>query len=75
MNITFPHLDVNPFTFIASLFIGIAPWNFFSCSAGAILRELTTTNDIMSGEKYLLVRFLCNLVDLVSFMLLANTIC
>lgn len=55
MNISFPHLNISPITFILSVFIGIAPWNFFSCSAGAILRTLTNTKEIMSTEKYMLL--------------------
>ena len=52
MNISFPHLNVDPLSFALSVFIGIAPWNFFSCSAGAILRDLTNTNQIMDSNKY-----------------------
>jgi uncharacterized membrane protein YdjX (TVP38/TMEM64 family) len=52
MNISFPHLNVSVLSFAFSVFIGIAPWNFFSCSAGAILRELTNTKEIMDSKKY-----------------------
>ena len=73
MNITFPHINVNPIIFILTVFIGIAPWNFFSCSAGAILRELTTTQEIMSGKKYFYVRFF-NVDDIIGFMLFAHSL-
>ena len=55
MNLTFPHVGISVSKFFVSVFIGIAPWNFFSCSAGAILRELTNTKEIISREKYILV--------------------
>lgn len=55
MNLSFPHLNISVPKFVISVFIGIAPWNFFSCSAGAILRELTNTKDIMDTKKYGLV--------------------
>ena len=38
-----------------SVLIGIAPWNFFCCSAGSLLRDLTNTNQIMNREKYMLL--------------------
>jgi uncharacterized membrane protein YdjX (TVP38/TMEM64 family) len=55
MNLTFPHVGVKPIYFVLSVFIGIAPWNFFSCSAGAILRQLTNTKEIMDSKKYIQV--------------------
>ncbi len=55
MNLTFPHLNISIIKFAFTVFIGIAPWNFFSCSAGAILRELTNTKEIMDAKKYLLL--------------------
>ena len=72
MNLTFPHVNVSPLKFFISVFIGIAPWNFFSCSAGAILRELTDTKEIMNKEKYLLV-IIIYLVNRASFMFLNNS--
>jgi len=53
MNISFPHLNITTLKFAFTVFIGIAPWNFFSCSAGAILRQLTNTKEIMDSKKYL----------------------
>ncbi len=55
MNITFPHLNISLFKFALSVFIGIAPWNFFACSAGAILRDLTNTKEILDTKKYLVL--------------------
>jgi uncharacterized membrane protein YdjX (TVP38/TMEM64 family) len=55
MNISFPHLNVSILEFAFAVFVGIAPWNFFSCSAGAILRDLTNTRDIMDTRKYILL--------------------
>jgi uncharacterized membrane protein YdjX (TVP38/TMEM64 family) len=55
MNISFPHLNVSILEFAFSVFVGIAPWNFFSCSAGAILRDLTHTKEIMDTRKYILL--------------------
>ena len=52
MNICFPHLNVGYASFISSVLVGIAPWNFFSCSAGAVLRDLTNTKEIMDSKKY-----------------------
>jgi hypothetical protein len=33
----------------------LSPWNFFSCSAGSILIELTDTKQIMDTKKYIFV--------------------
>ena len=55
MNISFPHLDISLAKFAFTVFIGIGPWNFFSCSGGAILRQLTNTKEIMDTKKYLLL--------------------
>lgn len=55
MNITFPHIGIPLHTFFLSVFIGIAPWNFFSCSAGKVLNSLSSTNEIMSKEKYFIL--------------------
>jgi uncharacterized membrane protein YdjX (TVP38/TMEM64 family) len=56
MNISFPHLDVSRVIFTFSVMIGIAPWNFFSCSAGSFIRDLTTTGDILDSKKYVYVK-------------------
>jgi uncharacterized membrane protein YdjX (TVP38/TMEM64 family) len=53
MNLSFPHLNIGLMKFAFSLLIGIAPWNFISCSAGAVLRDLTNTKEIMDTKKYL----------------------
>lgn len=55
MNISFPHLNISLIKFALTVMVGIAPWNFFSCSAGAILRELTNTKEIMDSRKYLML--------------------
>jgi len=57
MNLSFPHLKIESAKFMLSVFIGLAPWNFFSCSAGLILFELTDTKQIMDTRKYLFVKF------------------
>jgi hypothetical protein len=64
MNISFPHLNIGYSSFISSVLVGIAPWNFFSCSAGAVLRDLTNTKEIMDSKKYLslLLLALCFLI-------------
>jgi len=55
MNITFPHIGISNKMLIFTVFIGIAPWNFFSCSAGEFLSTLATTSDIMKKEQYIQV--------------------
>lgn len=55
MNLSFPHLNIESTKFVVSVFIGLAPWNFFSCSAGSILFQLTDTKQIMDTRKYLFV--------------------
>jgi len=57
MNLSFPHLNIAPTKFVLSVFIGLGPWNFFSCSAGSILFKLTDTKQIMDTNKYLFVKF------------------
>ena len=58
MNLSFPHLNISKSNFVVSVFVGLGPWNFFSCSAGAILKELTNTKEIMTTNRYLLVFFI-----------------
>lgn len=58
MNLSFPHLNIDNFKFILSFMIGLAPWNFFSCSAGSILFELTDTKQIMDTRKYIFVKII-----------------
>jgi hypothetical protein len=55
MNISFPHLNIEKSRFILSVFIGLAPWNFFMCSIGSILIEIIDTNQIMNPYKYAFV--------------------
>lgn len=55
MNLSFAHLNISKIKFIFSVFVGLAPWNFFSCSAGSILFKLTDTKEIMDSRKYLIV--------------------
>lgn len=55
MNITFPYLGINSLIFCSSVFIGIAPWNFITASAGDMIGTLTSTKEIMTTEKYIIV--------------------
>jgi membrane protein DedA with SNARE-associated domain len=68
MNLSFPHLNIPLLKFAFTVFIGIAPWNFFSCSAGAILRELTNTKEIMDTKKYLILIALALCFLLIPFI-------
>ena len=65
MNLSFPHLNIESAKFVLSVFIGLAPWNFFSCSAGSILFELTDTKQIMNSRKYLFVKYFAYLFTLL----------
>jgi len=65
MNLSFPHLNIENSKFLLSIFIGLAPWNFISCSAGSILFELTDTKQIMDTRKYIIVYY--NINFLVNF--------
>lgn len=47
MNAASPHLHINRKQFIMAVFFGLAPYNFLSCKAGLILRELRSKNDII----------------------------
>ena len=55
MNITFSHIGIKPLEFILSVAIGLAPWNYIACSAGVLLAELVSKNDLMTTQNYLLV--------------------
>lgn len=55
MNITFPHINVNKSMFCLTVFVGLIPWNFITCSAGAMLSKLTSTKEIMNYETYSIV--------------------
>jgi hypothetical protein len=61
MNLSFPHLNIKKSSFIISTFIGIAPWNFFMCSAGSILFEIIDRNQIINPYKYALVKYYNNI--------------
>lgn len=66
MNICFPQVGISFAKFSLTVLVGLAPWNFFTCSAGAILRELTSTKEIMSTKKYLSVKIHLHLVGWIS---------
>lgn len=68
INVSLPHMGISLSKFAFSVFIGIAPWNFFSCSAGSILRELTNTKEIMTTEKYLLLLGLAALFLIIPYV-------
>ena len=55
MNLSFPHLGISNLKFIITVFIGIAPWNFFACSSGDIISSLASTKEIMGISQYLQV--------------------
>ena len=55
MNLSLPHLGVSSFKFVITVFIGIAPWNFFACSSGNLISKLAATNEIMGKEQYIQV--------------------
>lgn len=53
MNLILPHLGVSHTSFIITTFIGMGPWNYFTCESGSILTTLASTGDIMTKEKYI----------------------
>ncbi len=55
MNVVFPHIGVPPLHFFFSLLLGLAPWNYIACSAGIILSNLVSRNEVMTFQNYLLV--------------------
>jgi len=58
MNLVLPHLGVSHSTFIITTFIGMGPWNYFTCESGSILTTLASTKDIMTKDKYIEVSLL-----------------
>ena len=55
MNIIFPHIGIPPLQFALSVGIGLAPWNYISCSAGVIISEIMSRSEIMTAENYIIV--------------------
>eukprot|EP01016_Furgasonia_blochmanni_P043166 TRINITY_DN5819_c0_g1_i10.p1 TRINITY_DN5819_c0_g1~~TRINITY_DN5819_c0_g1_i10.p1 ORF type:complete len:259 (-),score=27.86 TRINITY_DN5819_c0_g1_i10:63-839(-) len=53
MNITIPHLKVPKRYFVASIAIGLTPWNFLTCEAGVIISHFKSKDEIMDTKKIL----------------------
>ncbi len=50
VNVSSAQLNIPLPLFAASIFIGLAPYNFLACQAGLILKELNSTRDIMNTK-------------------------
>ena len=48
MNVASPHLHIDLRSFAMSIFVGLAPYNFLSCQAGLMIRDLKSQRDIMN---------------------------
>ena len=68
MNLSFPHLGISTKLFAFTVLIGIAPWNFFACSSGNLIKNLTSTRDIMGKEQYLQLGILCLIFLAIPFI-------
>lgn len=50
MNVAAAQLHVRLPTFAAAVFVGLTPYNFFSCRAGLVLAQLKSRSDIMDAQ-------------------------
>lgn len=75
MNLSFPHLGISNSKFIMTVFIGIAPWNFFACSSGDLISTLASTKEIMGLSQYLQVSFVLISAFIFMFNSHRNTNC
>ncbi|CDW79263.1 UNKNOWN [Stylonychia lemnae] len=54
MNISFAHIEaIKPYQVFFSIFIGLMPWNFFTCQGGQILSEIKSKSDVIKPETYM----------------------
>ena len=57
MNLTFPHMGIQPWVMYLSIFFGLIPWNFLTCQAGQKLVQFANKNDIFTKDLY--VKLFC----------------
>lgn len=54
MNISFAHISaIHWYQVFFSIFIGLMPWNFFTCEGGEILSQIKSKSDVIKPETYL----------------------
>ena len=54
MNLSFAHIDaIKPHQVFFSIFIGLMPWNFFTCEGGQILSTIKSKSDVIKPETYM----------------------
>lgn len=54
MNLSFAHISIiKPHQVFFSIFIGLMPWNFFTCEGGEILSHIKSKEDVIKPETYL----------------------
>jgi uncharacterized membrane protein YdjX (TVP38/TMEM64 family) len=53
LNMSFPHLGVQPAPFFLSVLLGLSVYNYITCSAGAVLFSLTSMSDITDTRSVL----------------------
>jgi hypothetical protein len=54
MNLSFAHISIiKPHQVFLSIFIGLMPWNFFTCEGGEILSQIKSKEDVIKPETYM----------------------
>lgn len=54
MNISFAHISaIHWYQVFFSIFIGLMPWNFFTCQGAEILSQIKSKSDVIKPETYL----------------------
>ena len=54
MNISFAHMDtISAFKLVLSVFFGLMPWNFITCSGGKLIATIQSKADIVKPETYI----------------------
>jgi len=53
MNITFAHIPSIPTHKVAlSIFFGLMPWNYFTCTGGEVLSKIQSKSDVVNSDVY-----------------------
>ena len=54
MNLSFAHIDaIKLHQVFFSIFIGLMPWNFFTCEGGQVLSTIKSKSDVIKPETYM----------------------
>jgi uncharacterized membrane protein YdjX (TVP38/TMEM64 family) len=67
-NVASAQLGINVWMFALSVFIGLAPYNYFTCKAGIVLQQLSSRSDIIDRNTTIQLVTLSAILFLVPFI-------